>query len=88
MKTVSFLILALGLAFTGHAADTSDTGGKKQFDDATIKKYDTNGDGKLDRNELAAMRRDLKKDKAAKKTPALKPTPGLTEPGVPLVPTK
>ncbi len=89
MKKFLFITLALSLTLVSQAADAPATGAKKPWDDATLKTYDTNGDGKLDRNELAAMRKDSKKKKALRKNTAPpKSAPGLAEPGVPLVPTK
>ena len=68
------LALTLGLALLSGLAVRAADGDKKEVkpDPAArraelIKKYDKNGDGKLDDEEKAAMREDIKKQREARK---------------------
>jgi hypothetical protein len=57
--------LALGSAVAIPAMHAADDAKKKRDED--IKKYDKNGNGKLDPDEKAAMEADLKKQEQKKK---------------------
>ena len=68
------LALTLGLTLlAGIAAQAADGDKKDAKPDATarraelMKKYDKNNDGKLDDEEKAAMREDMKKQREARK---------------------
>jgi hypothetical protein len=64
---VSTLAIACLLTLPALAADKEDAAAKKAKRDAEmIKKYDKNGNGKLDPDEEAAMKADQAKAKAEK----------------------
>jgi len=75
-KPASRIILVVGLfavacGFAAPALRAADTDAekaakKKQKEEAALKKYDKNGNGKLDPDEKAAMEADLKKARDAK----------------------
>ena len=57
--------IAVGTAFAVPAMHAADDAKKKK--EADLKKYDKNGNGKLDPDEKAAMEADLKKQEQKKK---------------------
>jgi hypothetical protein len=63
MKKVTFLTVAIAMlaAFSVRAADDAKPKRAKPTADE-IKKYDKNGDGKLDKEERKALNEDKKKD--------------------------
>ena len=69
MKKSLFLAVALslGLGYTSISRAADDADGAKKDKAARhaelLKKYDKNGDGKLDESEKAAMKEDQKKHK-------------------------
>ncbi|PYI80626.1 MAG: hypothetical protein DME26_21195 [Verrucomicrobia bacterium] len=70
MKKLSVILTAicLTLALSAPAVFAADGGKRNKQERAKqkeelLKKYDKNGDGKLDATERAAMRQDLKKDR-------------------------
>ena len=72
MKKVVLLAVvvsvALGLSSVSRAADEGAPKKDKAARHAELlKKYDKNGDGKLDESEKAAMKEDLKKNKKGEK---------------------
>ena len=65
-------MLATAFAFTGQVARAADDDAakaekKKKKAEADLKKYDKNGNGKLDPDEEAALKADQEKAKAEKK---------------------
>jgi hypothetical protein len=60
--------MAIGFALTVsvRAADRDDAAKKEKRDAEMLKKYDKNGNGKLDPDEVAAMKADQAKAKAEK----------------------
>jgi hypothetical protein len=74
MKTpTSRLVLILGLLAFGSfmipaagAADEGKSSNKKQKEEADLRKYDRNQNGKLDPDEKAALEADLKKEQEEK----------------------
>lgn len=63
MKKVTFLTVAIAMiaAFSVHAADEAKPKRAKPSAEE-IKKYDKNGDGKLDKEERKALNEDKKKE--------------------------
>jgi hypothetical protein len=63
-------LFAVACAFTlptAHAADADKEARKKKKEEADLKKYDKNANGKLDPDEKAALEADVKKAKEEKK---------------------
>lgn len=88
-KSVLILIVTAWASLTATAADRSERRAIRQPDADFIRKYDRNGDGKLDKDETAAARAELKQNKIKRKgSPPPPANPGLAAPGVPPVPTK
>ena len=69
MKKITLLTIAFATiaTLTLSAADDAKPAKKAKPTAEEIKKYDKNGDGKLDKEEKAAMRADKKKDAAPAK---------------------
>jgi len=82
MKKFLFLAVAVSMVTSlTSISRAADEGAAKKYKSARhaelLKKYDKNGDGKLDESEKAAMKEDQKKHKkhADPATPATPPTP-------------
>ena len=80
MKKLSVILTAicLTLALSAPAVFAADGGKRNKQERAKqkeelLKKYDKNGDGKLDATERAAMRQDLKKDRKQHSKPGTEP---------------
>ena len=69
MKKITLLTIAFATiaTLTLSAADDAKPAKKAKPTAEEIKKYDKNGDGKLDKEEKAAMNADKKKDAAPAK---------------------
>ena len=89
MKKLSLITTALGLAFalnatTVRAADNAKPSkdAKAKHQQGLLKKYDKNGDGKIDPEEKAAMKADTKKKnkKHSAKAPGSLETPAPNTP--------
>lgn len=68
MKKILAVVLGLSLlgVVQSNAADAAKRERRNRVSDEVLKKYDKNGDGKLDESERQAMREDLKKDRLKK----------------------
>jgi len=60
-------VLAVACMFTVPAVQAADAEKKAKKEKADLKKYDKNGNGKLDDDEIATMKADMAKKKAEKK---------------------
>ena len=67
MKKITLLAVVIATITTLSLPAADDAKPKREKPTAEeIKKYDKNGDGKLDKDERAALQADKKKDKPAK----------------------